>query len=263
MRLLTIGLSVLMLTGCGRSALVPVTVPFQSQPAGPAFQAPGASATRPEALAPNPQPPAVKADPQSDLAQGLPEGLDGLISDLPGMARSLEAQRYQVQVVPRSSQEKADAIAKAWASDARQIYVIWAYWKLPIFSITRHAYYSPSKGVALKVEATLSSLFVKSVEEPAEGFDKASLVLNEARDRHPLDVKDAHAIARRAGYVPNTYGAAVLLDLKTYGPMWVFADMPSQIQGTPVMMVNAESGMVTQGGEAFALAKYLFKRAGY
>lgn len=263
MRLLALGLSVLFLTGCGRSAPSPATVSFQSQPAWPTIEAPRASSAQPDALAPNPQHPAANAtfDERRDLA--LPEGLQGLIADLPGMARSLDEQAYQVQVVPRSSQEKADKLAKAWASDARQIYVIWAYWKLPLFSITRHAYYSPSKGVALKVESTLSSLFVKSVEEPAEDFDKASLVLNEARDRHPLDVKDAHAIARRAGYVPNRYGAAVLLDLKTYGPMWVFADMPTQTQGTPVMMVNAESGMVTQGGEAFALAKYLFKRAGY
>ncbi|MNT67509.1 hypothetical protein D3C72_2056600 [compost metagenome] len=65
------------------------------------------------------------------------------------------------------------------------------------------------------------------------------------------------------GYIPNTYGAAVLLDIKTYGPMWVFADMPSQTEGVPVMMVHAESGMVTQGGEAMMIAKYLFERAGY
>jgi hypothetical protein len=191
------------------------------------------------------------------------ELLRGLVNDLPAMARQLDGQSYQIQVVPRSSQDKADRVAWNWASDAQQIYVIWAYWKLPALSITRHAYYSPSKGKALKVEFTLSSLFDKSYEEPAEGFDQASLVLNEARDRYAYEVKEAHAIARNMGYVPNKYGAAVLLVTKTHGPLWVFADMPSQTEGKPVMLVNAASGMVTQGGEAMLLAKYLFQRAGY
>ncbi len=251
------------LAGCHRSSLPPAAAPFQSQPrlAYPgAVQAPSKAIPAPEAAAG-----LADAKPETNplaLASSIAEA-GGLINDLPAMTRQLETSAYSLQVVPAHSQEKADRIARDWAPDAQQLYVIWAYWKLPALSVTRHAYYSPSKGMAFKVEFTLSSLFAKSFEEPADGFDQATLILNEARDRHAVDAKDAHAIARRMGYVPNTYGAAVLLDIKTYGPMWVFADMPSQTQGEPVMLVHAETGMVTQGGEALLLAKYLFQRAGY
>ncbi|MNR86918.1 hypothetical protein D3C72_177770 [compost metagenome] len=256
-------LASVILSGCNRSSVAPTVIPFQSQPALPTMDQPLGKAPSNNASKAIPQPvlppidSSMLAHAQAIAARG------GLITDLPAMARQLEASSFQIQVIPRSSQEKADRLALEWASDARQLYVIWAYWKLPALSITRHSYYSPSKGKALKVEFTLSSLFSKTFEEPADGFDQASLILNEARDRHAFGVKDAHAIAKRIGYTPNKYGAAVLLDLKTHGPMWVFADMPSQTQGEPVMLVNAESGMVTQGGEALMLARYLFERAGY
>ncbi len=249
------------LAGCHRSTLPPGVMPFQSQPALPAGSLtaqPARSATsEAPSQPPSPAVPSVLQQAEAIARQG------GMISDLPALATKLEATSYHAQVVPQSSQEKADRIAREWAADAQQLYAVWAYWKLPVISVTRHAYYSPSKGKALKVEFTLSSLFAKSFEEPAEGFDQATLILNEARDRHAFGVKDAHAIAKRMGYIPNKYGAAVLLDIKTYGPMWVFADMPSQTQGEPVMLVHAETGMVTQGGEALLLARYLFKRAGY
>jgi hypothetical protein len=264
----------LLLAGCHRSTLVPSAAPFTSQPARATWQTPAPTAPaqpmtrKPVSHPESPVLPAPPAEPTLLELAGAIARQGGIVNDLPAMANQLDAssyqsQTYQVQVVPRNSQEKADRIALEWASDARQLYTIWAYWKLPALSITRHAYYSPSKGKALKVEFTLSSLFSKSFEEPAEGFDQATLVLNEARDRHAIDVKEAHAIAKRMGYVPNKYGAAVLLDIKTYGPLWVFADMPSQTQGEPVMLVNAQTGMVTQGGEAMMLAKYLFQRAGY
>jgi hypothetical protein len=250
------------LAGCHRSTLPPSVVPFQSQPALPASDAPvkpvrsGAKSETSDFLR-LPAVPTVLQRAEAIALQG------GMITDLAAMTHQLAASSFQVQVVPSSSQEKADRIAREWAADAKQLYTIWAYWKLPVFSITRHAYYSPTKGKALKVEFTVSSLFSKSLEEPAEGFDQATLILNEARDRHAVGARDAHAIARRMGYVPNKYGAAVLLDIKTYGPMWVFADMPSQTEGDPVMLVHAETGMVTQGGEVLLLAKYLFQRAGY
>ncbi len=266
--------AILLLAGCNRSTLVPSAAPFTSQPSRATWQSPvlpapavPASAlpmTHPPVSRPeSPVLPAPPAEPTLLELAGAIARQGGIVNDLPAMASQLEASSYQVQVVPRNSQEKADRIAREWASDARQLYAIWAYWKLPALSVTRHAYYSPSKGKALKVEFTLSSLFSKSFEEPADGFDQATLVLNEARDRHAVDVKEAHAIAKRMGYVPNKYGAAVLLDIKTYGPLWVFADMPSQTQGEPVMLVNAQTGMVTQGGEAMMLARYLFQRAGY
>lgn len=255
----TLLLACFVVAGCHRSALAPGTIPFQSQPALRP-EAPELRTNAPER--PNlPTPPATGPS-MLEAAKAIAlQG--GLITDLPAMARQLDSQAYQIQVVPRSSQEKADRIAKEWASDAQQLYVIWAYWKLPILSITRHSYYSPSKGKALKVEFTLVSLFPKSIEEPADGFEQATLVLNEARDRHAFGVSEAHAIAKRMGYHSSKYGAAILLDIKTFGPMWVFADMPSQTQGTPVMLVNAQSGMVTQSGEAMMLAEYLFQRAGY
>lgn len=255
----TLLLASLALTGCQRSALPPGTISFQSQPAL-RHEAPELRTNAPE-RSERPTPPAAG---QSALESAKAIALQGgLITDLPAMASQLDTQAYQVQVVPRNSQEKADRIAREWASDARQLYVIWAYWKLPILSITRHAYYSPSKGKALKVEFTLASFFPKSLEESADSFEQASLILNEARDRHAFGASEAHAIAKRMGYHSSKYGAAVLLDIKAYGPMWVFADMSSQTQGTPVMLVNAQSGMVTQSGEAMMLAEYLFQRAGY
>lgn len=256
-------LATVALSGCNRSTLAPMVIPFQSQPVLPAWDqptttAPGKTASQPvPTVTPPASEPTLLAQAEAIARRG------GLVTDLPAMARQLDSASYQVQIVPSSSQDKADRLAREWASDAQQIYVAWAYWKLPALSVTRHAYYSPSKGKAFKVEFTLSTLFAKSFEEPADGFEQASLILNEARDRHAFGVKDAHAIAKRIGYVPSKYGAAVLLDIKTYGPMWVFADMPSQTEGEPVMLVQAESGMVTQGGEALMLAKYLFQRAGY
>jgi len=249
------------LSGCNRSSIAPLVTPFQSQPPLPAWEQP----VRAEGSRAPVQKPTALPEAESTLlvhAQAIAQR-GGLITDLPAMARQLDSPAYQTQVLPSSSQDKADRLAKEWAADAQQLYVIWAYWKIPALSVTRHAYYSPSKGMAFKVEFTLSTLFAKSYEEPADGFDQATLILNEARDRHAFGVRDAHAVAKRIGYVPNKYGAAVLLDIKTYGPMWVFADMPSQTEGEPVMLVHAESGMVTQGGEALMLARYLFQRAGY
>ncbi len=252
----------MLLAGCSRSAPVPGVVPFRSQAALlPDAKSQDPTRGTPEAGVSQRGPMAPKTSPSIlELASSLKAGL---VNDLPAMASQLTAPSYQLQVIPRNSQENADRIAKDWAADARQVYVIWAYWKLPALSITRHAYYSPSKGKALKVEFTLASFVSKTFEEPADGFEQAFLILNEPQDRHAHGVKDAHAIARRAGYVPSKFGAAVLLDIKTFGPMWVFADMPSKTEGQPVMAVNAESGMVTQGGEVMMLAKILFKRAGY
>lgn len=253
----------LALAGCTRATIPAYVAPFQSHILRPISAENATPAPRGGSLPPLPEGTSPTQAPELLSTAAAIAAKGGLITDLPGMAAELDASAQSLQVIPSSSQQKADRIAKEWASDAQQLYVIWAYWKLPALSITRHAYYSPSKGLAFKVEFTLSSLFAKSWEEPADGFDQATLILREARDRHAVGVKEAHAIAKRMGYVPNTYGAAVLLDIVGYGPLWVFADMPTQTQGEPVMIVSAETGQVTQSGDALLVARYLFKRAGY
>lgn len=245
----------LLLSGCGRAVVPTVSVapPRVAAPALVTTQAPAAPlASAPTAAGA----PAASEPTQWDhmraiaRAGGLITGLSRLTAEVPPT--------YAAQIVPETTQAKAQALARAWAPDARQAYIGWGFWKVSALSRIRHTYYSPSKQRVLKLEYSVTSAFLKQYEEDAEGYDLAFKVLRDAYDVNAYQVKDAHERARSYGYRPGKNTTASLLNFVLLGPVWCFIDDRTW---KPTVLVKADSGDVVTSGPLMWAASYLVAQA--
>ncbi|MBO9540643.1 hypothetical protein J7643_08635 [bacterium] len=258
----------LLLSGCGRAVAPTVSTvqPRAAAPAQVAAKAPATSlvsaplASAPKATAPQapeaaPAPASFEALQWDHLraigqAGGLVTGLSSLTAEVPAS--------YTTQIVPESTQALAQARAKAWAPDARQAYIGWGFWKVSLLSRVRHAYYSPSKKKVLKLEYSVSSVFLNQYEDDGDGYDLGFLVLRDAYDVHRYQVKEAHSKARSYGYRPGKNTTAALLNFVLLGPVWCFIDDRTW---EPTVLIKADSGDVVTSGPLMWAASYLIGRA--
>lgn len=268
MRMATVGMAIaLLLAGCGRTVAPTVSVapPRALAPASQALKAPVAPvATTPAVTVVD----AATAKPEAPAAAGVTEATQwatmqaiarkgGLVTGLSSLTAEAPS-GYATQLLPETTQAKAEALARAWASDARQAYIGWGFWKVSALGRVRHTYYSPSKQRVLKLEYSVTSGFLKQYEDVADGYDLAFLVLRDAYDVNAFRVKDAHERARSYGYRPGKNTTASLLNFVFLGPVWCFIDDRTW---EPTVLVKAESGDVVTSGPLMWAASYLIAQA--
>ncbi|HEY9897828.1 MAG TPA: hypothetical protein V6D00_01490 [Pantanalinema sp.] len=251
----------LLLSGCGRAVAPAVSVaPPRAQaaasvapkaPAAPLASAPVA----PVSAAPE-VPPASAEELQWEHLRAIGQA-GGLVKGLSSLTAETSAP-YATQIVPETTQAKAQALARAWAPDARQAYIGWGFWKVSLLSRVRHTYYSPSKKRVLKLEYSVTSAFLSQTEEDGEGYDLGFLALRDAYDVSAFQVKDAHSRARSYGYRPGKNTTACLLNFVLLGPVWCFIDDRTW---EPTVLIKAESGEVVTGGPLMWAASFLIARA--
>jgi hypothetical protein len=236
-------------------------------------------ATAPATMAPaRPAPPtaaaasAIAVAPHVSVRAGAPEGASddalapfrriasngGLIGSFAEDVERTET-GYNLLVVPADSQAKADEVARAWAPDARPIFAGYGFWKKAWISFVRHGYYSRTKDRALMLDFAISKrVLVRKTDEPGGAYGDAATVLDDAADQYTYGAKLATDIAKAHGYTPKKIHVAAIMNLRLYGPHWVFLD---DRDWTPTLMVNAKTGQVTRTGPMIEAVKLLMKPA--
>lgn len=239
----------LVVAGC---ATAPATV----TPARPAPEPPAAA-------------PALVAAPHVSVRSGAPEAAEDALAPFRRIAakggligsftQDIERTEtgYNLLVVPSSSQARADEVARQWAPDARPIFAGYGFWKKAWISFVRHGYYSKTKDRALMLDFAISKLaLVRKTDEAGGAYGDAATVLDDAADQYTYGARLATDIAKAHGYVPKKIHVAAILNLKLYGPHWVFLD---DRDWTPTLLVNAKTGQVTKTGPTIEAIKLLMK----
>lgn len=240
----------LLIAGCG-SVPTPVFQPHAPlrAPRAPISTVPEVSPSLPSAPAPLGTP--SDFDPWPLFRRIGERG--GLVKDFRAEVEAADS-GYSVQLVPGTSQERADKAAKKWAPDARQIFVGWGFWKRSWIGFVRHGYYSAQKDQALMLDFALSRWAMKKTEESGENYRDAAAVLQDVSDGYRYKAKLACDIAKANGYVPAKLHVAALLNFGLYGPGWVFLD---DRDWSPSLIVHAETGAVVKSGPMMEAAKLM------
>lgn len=184
----------------------------------------------------------------------LVTGLDTLQA-----ATDAETHGYAVQTTPQRTQEAADRLARAWSSDAKQLWLAWGFKTFSLFGHSRHVYFSADKKRMLTIDFGFWGNKVDQYETTGLVAQYAGKLiaafLQEPRDIYPVRGRDAYLIARRQGYAP-THGVAKVLMINPYivGPQWVFLNA----QNKPEVLVDANTGEFRNGGTLLQLLGYLF-----
>ncbi len=167
---------------------------------------------------------------------------------------------FGVQTTPEKTQVKADAAAREWASDAKQLWLGWGYKTISWFGNSRHVYYSAQKKRMLTIDYGFwgnrrgqyetTGLVVQYAGKLIATF------LQEPRDIYPVSGREAYNRAQYHAYTNPTRGTVKVLMLNPYivGPQWVFLDERNK----PSVVVDANTGEVTSGGLLIELLGYLF-----
>lgn len=171
----------------------------------------------------------------------------------------LEDVGYGAQLLPIDTQLKADTRARDWASDAKQVYLGWGFWKSTLLAQTQHVYYSPAKKKKLKITFKLVSWKHETSEELAPKFGLANKLLKGTADVHSWNGKRSHQRARSSGYTPTGRNeVGVLIHPIVIGPLWVWLD--NEDHQYPLMAVKAHSGEVVRDGLEMAAIRYMFSQ---
>jgi hypothetical protein len=255
------------LAGCGVSSL-PVASPAGAlspqTPATATATAPtlGAAPADPTAQGPALTTTAPKADPYAEFeAQARELAKSGpVVSGLESLEPPASEHAIAVQTTPYKTQAKADQLARAWASDAREIWLGWGFKYFSIFGRARHVYYSKSK----RRRYTIDFGFWGNVLGQYEDNDLLTIaagnliakLLQEPRDVYPVDGRRAYNYARQYGWqVPtNATVKTILICPYLIGPKWVFMGE----DGKPGALVDANTGEVTTDGLLLTVISILF-----
>lgn len=250
------------LAGCGVAPTYTVSRSVDAKPRATALNltpAPSAPA------APTPTPPAAPA-PSSGLTETLAaakelgqygplmSGFETLVA--PGDERGA----YGVQTTPQKTQEKADAAAREWASDSKQMWLGWGFKTFAFFGRSRHVYFSASKKRLLTIDFNFWGKKIGEYETTGLVTQYAgkliSKVLEEPRDAYAIDGADAYRIAKQAGFQMPTNGniKVLLFQPMFFGPQWLFLNGENK----PSVIVDAKTGEVSSGGLLLQLIGYIF-----
>lgn len=258
--LLALASTFLVSAGCGqRTAVMGLTPTFQSQPKlvmeqpSPALETPAAK-TQPPVVATSPLD-RLEADLRTVALHGpVIEHLETLGADI------TEDAGYSVMASPESTQGKAIEQARAWASDAEQLYLGWGFKWLTFVGHSRHVFWSPKKKKLLTLDygywGTLKDK--TETENLAMTYGGALIrqLLREPSDRHAFNGKEAFKRAKSAGLEAPSHSAikAILLEIYFLGPVWIFFDYRNQ----PAVIVNANDGRVISDSYVLDILRYLF-----
>lgn len=264
--LLALASSVLASTGCGRRSELYAAMPDGNW-AMPATSA-GSVAQQQDAKRQEASrqgvvtPPTVAASPLEALEGGFKQlaAHGALVQDLDSLGADLDDEStYGLMATPESTQAAAVATARAWASDAEQLYLGWGFKWLTVIGHARHVFWSDSKKKLL----TLDYGFWGNLRDQVEsdnlamryGSSIVKQLLREPSDRHDFDGKAAFQRAKKAGLQAPAQGAikAILLDVYFLGPVWIFFDYRNE----PAMLVDANDGRVISDSYVLDILKYL------
>jgi hypothetical protein len=166
---------------------------------------------------------------------------------------------YKAQLMPMDTQIRADNTARAWAKDAKQVYIGWGFWKTPMLGQNQHFYYSPSKKKKLIITYKLVTWKSEQKEEDAPNFDLAYKILKGAADAYNYNGTRAHSRAKQAGYTPTGRNeVGVLIHPIVLGPQWVFLD--NEDHQYPLVAVDAHSGEPYRDGLKMMAIRYMFNQ---
>lgn len=187
--------------------------------------------------------------------------LGGLV-DVSDFAAEREPAGYQAQLVPADTNLEAQREAELWAPDSKQMYIAAGFWRSPLFGLTKHVYYSPSRDQKYILYFKLfKGIVSRRIRRASPHYKVAYDLLNGAQDVWSYDLPAALKVARGMYYRPaGSITVGVLIAPILIGPCWVFLDNPEDQK--PVLAVRArDGGTYREGDLPFEAIKVLVQRS--